>query len=167
MTGMTAPDTDRDIQVHVFDRLVEEGEIFGERGYSWGTFDKLCQATAGHLQIVRYRPWEEDEAEQLVQLGDIPIQEWKGNVVAGALAPFGTVVEYDNALVIVGSDLQTFTLPGEPVNWRVFPRARHYANHLHVVYEDRLEILSFNHDYFVAQEDRLYGIRWSVFGTTG
>jgi hypothetical protein len=49
-------------------------------------------------------------------------------------------------------------IPGEPVNWRVFPRSKHYANHLHVVYDDRLEVWSFNHDYFLDQKKKRLGI---------
>jgi hypothetical protein len=36
-------------------------------------------------------------------------------------------------------------------------------NQLHVIYEDRLEILSFNHDYFVDQEAKLSGITYRRF----
>lgn len=38
-----------------------------------------------------------------------------------------------------------------------------FKNQLHVIYEDRLEILSFNHDYFVDQEAKLSGITYRRF----
>jgi len=50
------------------------------------------------------------------------------------------------------------TFAGEPVNWRIFPRSKHYENQLHIIYNDRLEIISFNHDYFVNQNEKWAGI---------
>ena len=41
-------------------------------------------------------------------------------------------------------------------------RSKQYENQLHVVYEDRLEIFSFNHDYFINQKSKLSGIVSSV-----
>ena len=38
-----------------------------------------------------------------------------------------------------------------------------FKNQLHVIYEDRLEILSFNKDYFVDQEAELSGITYRRF----
>lgn len=38
-----------------------------------------------------------------------------------------------------------------------------FKNQLHVIYEDRLEILSFNNDYFVDQEAKLSGITYRRF----
>jgi hypothetical protein len=67
---------------------------------------------------------------------------------------FGTVIEYENNLILYnesGEDL----ISHHPVNWRVFPRAKNYVNHLHVVENDRLQIYAYeikqshNHlDYF-------------------
>ena len=61
---------------------------------------------------------------------------------------------------MMDSNLKNVWLSGEPINWRVFPRSKFYENHLHIVYPDRLEILSFNDDYFVDQEKKKAGIRY-------
>jgi len=99
---------------------------------------------------------------RLDDLGIIKLSEFKGDVVSGRTALFGTIIECDNALVIVPSEGPQFTLSGEPVNWRIFPSSKHYENHLHIIYEDRIEIFSFNHDYFVDQDAKRSGIRyWS------
>ena len=66
--------------------------------------------------------------------------------MSGGNAVFGAILELDSALVVVRSDDKVDTFPGKPFNWRVFPRSRHFTNQLHIVYDDRLEILSFNHD---------------------
>ncbi len=45
------------------------------------------------------------------------------------------------------------------MHWRVFPRSDHYSNQLHIIYDDRLEIVSFVHDYFVDQSSKLSGFK--------
>ena len=71
---------------------------------------------------------------------------------------FGTVVELDSGLIVICSDETIVDVCGEPVSWRVFPRSRHYENHLHVIHDDHLEVLSFNHDYLVDQQTKVSGI---------
>lgn len=149
--------------IRKFDRLLSDEEIFRHKGYSWGAQDKLCQAMDGHVQVVRYEPWRAEAAEQLTELGTLQLEKWKGDVVSGGVALFGTIVELENAMVVIPSRGRPITLAGEPVNWRVFPRSRYYTNHLHVIYEDRLEILSFNHDYFVDQKAKRSGIAYRWF----
>ena len=39
------------------------------------------------------------------------------------------------------------------------PALEHYSNQLHIIYDDRLEIISFVHDYFVDQTSKLSGFR--------
>ena len=141
-------------------QLIGEKTLFGRKsGYSWGTSDKICNAFRGEVQIVRYEPWHKDSADRIRNLDTISLYAWKGDVVAGGLAPFGVVIECENALVVVPSIGPTITIPGEPVAWRVFPRARHYRNQLHVVRDDCVEIYSFNHDYFASQDDKSIGLR--------
>lgn len=72
---------------------------------------------------------------------------------------FGVVLELDDRLLIRGSDGRQRTIPGEPVRWRVFPRSARYANHLHVVFEDHVDIYAFAHDYFVPEKDRSLALR--------
>jgi hypothetical protein len=68
------------------------------------------------------------------------------------------VIESDDALLVILTTGESLSLPGEPTNWRVFPRSHNYISHLHVIYEDRLEIFAFTHDYFVDQETKLSGL---------
>jgi hypothetical protein len=54
-------------------------------------------------------------------------------------AAFGTVLETNDELIgLIGNE--KIHLANEPVSWRVFPRAKNYANQLHVIQDDRLEI---------------------------
>jgi hypothetical protein len=148
---------DREADRH-FERVESASEIFGSDGYCWGTQDKLCQAMPNGIKVVKYEPWSSNPENRIHQIGLVHFDPWKGEVISAATANFGVVVELENALVVFPSEGKPITLPGEPVNWRVFPRSRHYENQLHVVYEDHLEILSFNQDYLVNQDEKLLGI---------
>jgi hypothetical protein len=141
-----------------FEREHPAATIFGGVGeFSWGSQDKLCQARGSTVRVVRYRPWGDRGEPTLSAIGELHLEQWKGSVVSGGVATFGVIIEADNALVILPSAGDPITLPGEPVRWRFFPRSRLYENQLHVIYEDRLEILSFNHDYFVDQHSKVAG----------
>lgn len=139
-----------------FEKLIQAKDIFGSEGYSWGVKDKLCQANQNEIKVVKYSPWNEDENLRL--LGSVSFEQWKGEIISASVVSFGVVVELENAIVIFPSEGGAITIPGEPVNWRVFPRSKHYENQLHIIYEDRLEILSFNHDYLVDQNEKLLGL---------
>jgi hypothetical protein len=73
-------------------------------------------------------------------------------VISARVAPFGSVVELHDGLLVIPTKGKTIFLPGEPTNWRVFPRSEDYVNQLHVVYEDHLDIFAFTHDYFVSDQ---------------
>jgi hypothetical protein len=118
-------------RVRKFSRLVSGEEIFQSKGFSFGTRDKIYLTQPGLTRVVSYTPW--DETRRVVSLGSINIAEWKGEPVAGGVASFGVVIEYDNALIVLPSDGKPLTIRGEPVKWRVFPRSKFYENHLHVI----------------------------------
>ncbi|MDZ7788123.1 MAG: hypothetical protein U5K73_08410 [Halofilum sp. (in: g-proteobacteria)] len=132
-------------------------EIFGSEGFSWGTQDKLCQVASGEIKVAKYEPWAELPEDRILSFGSVPLEAPTGEVVAAGTASFGVVMELENALLILPSAGPAITLPGEPVNWRVFPRSRRYENQLHAIYDDRIEVLSFNHDYLVDQVQKRLG----------
>lgn len=162
-----SPDRDDELthRDRTFERLVTAEELWGRSGFAWGVQDKLCLAASNNeIHVLKYQPWKDHLSEQIRPIGVVRTHPWKGEVVSASTAPFGVVVELENALVVYPSVGDPVTLAGEPVNWRVFPRARHYQNQLHVVWNDRLEILSFNQDYLADQDTKTLGV--SVFGTT-
>lgn len=140
-----------------FERVETASEIFGSQGYSWGVQDKLCQAYQNEIKIMRYSPWGDQESESITNLGSVKFDKWKGNIISATTTNFGVIVELENAIVVFPSKGQSITLKGEPVNWRTFPRSKHYENQLHIIYNDRLEIFSFNQDYLLAKEDKILG----------
>ena len=133
--------------------------------FSWAAQDKICQAANGSIRVAKYEPW--NQKTPLRRLGVLPIARNGEAIVSAKVALFGTVVELDSGLVVIGSDGTTFDVRGEPVSWRVFPRSRHYENHLHVIHDDRLEVLSFNHDYLIDQNTKVSGISFGKRTSSG
>ena len=162
--------SNREEWIRTFDRIVRDIEIFSdleepEGEFSWAAQDKICQASNGSIRVVKYEPW--NEKTPLRRLGVLPIARHGEAIVSAKVALFGTVVELDSGLVVIGSDGTTFDVRGEPVSWRVFPRSRHYENHLHVIHDDRLEVLSFNHDYLIDQNTKVSGISFGKRASSG
>lgn len=154
-----------------FDRVIDESAIFESdpkrhARYSWASQDKICRAVNGHIEVARYTPWK-DPSQRIERIGALDLRDCSDTIVSAAVALFGIVVELDSSLVIIPSTGRSLTVPGEPVNWRVFPRSKFYENHLHVVYNDHLEVFSFNHDYLVDQDEKVAGIRYYGHDPTG
>ena len=139
-----------------------DDKIFHSAGYSWGNQDKLSSVKENLLKVVRYNPWADRKEEQKEDLGTVQIGPLHGNIVSGKTALFGSVLEDDDSLIILPSIGEPLIIKGEPVNWRIFPRSKHYENHLHIIYNDRLEVWSFNHDYFIDQKDKMIGTKYSA-----
>ena len=147
-----------------FDRIILEPDIFKgdsaeHRGFTWGAGDKIFRFSEGRVGVTKYTPHAK-KPPTFTFKGDIPLEdpETGASVVAARAASFGSVIEKDDALLVMLSTGDSLSLVGEPTNWRVFPRSKNYINHLHVIYGDRLEIWAFTHDYFVDQESKLSGI---------
>lgn len=94
-----------------------------------------------------------DEFEKAVSLDEI--------VIDAEVATFGVIIETLNYLYVILSDGERKYVVNkkdeEIIRWRIFPRSTCYVNQLHVIYNDRIEILSFNEDYFVDQSQKRYG----------
>lgn len=148
---------DRRKDIRQFDKVISADEIFEGRGFSWGVQDKLYIYRNNAIDAIKYVS-NKDGSPVFKSIGRLPLNQEKGDVVSAEVAPFGTVIECENAIVVVQSNDEVVTIPGEPVNWRVFSKSSHYTNQLHVIYEDRLEVFSFYNDYFVDQDKKVSGI---------
>jgi hypothetical protein len=141
-----------------FHGFVAGRTVFGNEGYAWGAGDKICCAINGTVSVAKFHPYRTRTRSQRLELiGRFASAQDSVAIIGAAIAPFGVVVEYDTGLVVYASDGSVFRLEGEPVNWRVFPRSKHYANQLHVIYDDCLQVMSFNHDYVVTQDQKMMG----------
>ena len=90
------------------------------------------------------------------QTFDIKHSDGKTAICAG-VGLFGNVIEYENGLLIMQSNNEFFDIKGPITRWRMFPRSVRYENQLHVVLDEKLEIYSFNSDYFIDQEEKVFG----------
>lgn len=143
--------------------IIDESRIFGDqKGFSWGSNEKFYKYTDGKLAIVNF-------VQSGVKNGDneafgnrriISLDEWKGDVISCGVGYFGTIIECENAIVVLLSDGSIVTLPVRAVRWRVYPRTLRYENHLHIIKDDAIDIYSFNNDYFVNQKSKDYGIEY-------
>ena len=166
--NMTKDKNDREKPLRDFDTNIDDHKIFGSKSkehfISWGIEDKLYKATNGGFEIIKFNNYaNEEKGEKKFQaLKQVNINAWKGKVVNGGTAYFGNIVECENALIVIQSDGQTFTIPGPITKWRIYPRSMNYENHLHVIFDDRIEIHSFNHDYFLNQAEKEIGIQFTA-----
>lgn len=151
-----------------FDTTLNDQDIFNVKNkrhfVSWGIEDKIYKAIDGGFEIIKYNNYANPERgeEKFEKLKRVNFQAWKGKVINGGTAYFGNIVECENALVVVQSDRNYLTIPGPITKWRVYPRSMNYENHLHVILDDRIEIHSFNHDYFLSQDDKDIGIKFKA-----
>ncbi len=130
--------------------------------YTWGVHDKICLAMQNHIDIVQYSPYKTGYNQRFVPLGRIDSDLLHSDIIRGDSALFGYIIELEDGLLIIDSEAESsHWLPGEPVNWRIFPRSKFYTNQLHVVYDEFIYIHSFNQDYFVDQKAKRVGIRHS------
>jgi hypothetical protein len=136
---------------------IEDSKIFRRRGFSWGIRNKICLHDGKAISVASYNPYSKYD-EPISRPVSFDFKELHGAIVSAANAPFGSILEFDDRLVVILSDGSIQTLRGEPVNWRVFPSAKFYQNQLHAIYDDHLSIFSFNQDYFVDQRTKNFGI---------
>lgn len=147
-----------------FKKLFSSNEIFKSHVnnkspiFTWGSQDKICLVTEDSIELVRCLPREKKETRKFVSLGSVESEYLPEDIVSADSSFFGIVLEEEDSLLVISSLLEPKRFPGEPVNWRVFPKSRNYTNQLHIIYEESLHIYSFNHDYFVDQETKKIGL---------
>lgn len=148
------------LEVSSADQLFADSNIPSkEIAFSWGARDKICTIHGQTLHILKYTFLQADERPKFAQLSPVNLEGALDNdIVTADSTVFGYVIETDNNLIVVDSSQETTIIPGEPVNWRLFPNTKYYTNHLHVVYDDYMDIYVFSEDYLVNQEQKNIGI---------
>lgn len=150
----------------------EEKEIFSTEQplnsyLSWGSHEKIYRAVEGGLEMVRFNNYAKPGEQVFSERKFIPLQPWKGKILSAYVAYFGTVLQCENAVVVMLSDETYYNIAGEVSRVRIFPRSLNYENHLHVIHDDRLEVYSFNNDYFVDQKTKDFGFAYKTPKTYG
>jgi hypothetical protein len=164
-------------RVREFVRIIDEEEIFGPmnqtpngaRALSWGSQDKLYRATSYGIEAVHFIQQHVSDlssnSKPFEPIGEISLRDAGLNslsgAIAGSVAYFGVIVEYDDMLIVATSDDELHVIAEPITRWRVFPQSIRYENHLHLIFDDRVEIWSFNNDYFVNQREKRAGIEFT------
>lgn len=143
---------------------IDELRIFqgktGNNNLSWGVEDKIYRTTINGFEVVKFNNKPKEGEELFTPIQSLNLQPWKGKVISGGSSYFGTIIECENALVVMLSDGSNYTIEGPITRWRIYPRSLNYQNHLHVIKDDCIEIYSFNQDYFLNQEDKVLGTQY-------
>jgi hypothetical protein len=160
--------SEEDFPSRDYEGSINDKEIFAEKSnkhfISWGIEDKIYKTTNSGFEIIKFNNYANPDKNEkkFTRLKRVNLHPWKGKVINGGTAYFGNIVECENALVVLQSDGNSKTIEGPITRWRVYPRSMNYENHLHVILEDRIEIHSFNHDYFLNQEEKQIGIQYKA-----
>lgn len=150
-----------------YEKVVEESSFASnsrkdKTNLSWGIHDKIYQASGDKLRVLRFNKWSEySRDERWIFLGEKKLNN-QSRPIKGGAATFGSIMEYEDRLVVIKSDNKRFEIPQEVTRWRIYPRSFNYLNQLHVILEDRVDFYSFNHDSNVNQVEKLYGIEYYV-----
>ena len=141
--------------------IIEKGD---KTSLSWGGGDKICGLFDEELRIFKFvqrsvSETKNDVTEAFDSLGTIRLST-KHNVVKTGLAYFGVLIETENKLLVYRSDNDIWSINGPLVRWRTYPRAHFYENQLHVVTQDAVHIVSFMHDYWQNQREKIAGISY-------
>ena len=157
---------------------------------SWGVGDKICGLLGEEVTVVRYvqssvREPKSEAPEALFDsdgtippshkaasdakrarpeapfdsVGTIPLSAG-AEVIKAGLTYFGVLLETTDQLLVYRSDNEVWSTPGPIVRWRTYPRAKYYENHLHIVAQDAVHIVSFMHDYWQEQKEKIAGITY-------
>ena len=160
-------------KIRRFDKVLHQDQIFAGQDFElednarvWGSHEKVFCISGRELKVLTYQPpcYEERKNKDIglqrhmfSRMGFAPIDFDAGEIISTGTAPFGTVIELENRLVVLRSDGRVDEFSGEVVHWRVFPRSANYSNQLHIIYDEFIQIVSFVHDYFVDQRKKLVG----------
>lgn len=134
-----------------------------KQGVSWGAGDKIYLANKSGIDIVKFSNNKKNlEENKTFQFIDHYKKDIKKEIIGGSAAYFGNIVEFIDGLWVVRSDGEITKINKPVTRWRIFPRSINYENQLHVILDDRLDIYSFNHDYFISQKEKTMGLAFSM-----
>ena len=148
-----------------FDKVIEAKDIFENVSGSdicWGIDDKIYSIKGNELNVLKFNNAANlGKGEQYYQsLQSVILPSNIGRPISAGATYFGIVLEFTKGVIVLRSDGGVTNIPDEVIRWRVYPRSKNYLNHLHLVYDDRLEVYSFNHDSLVNQTTKRIGIEY-------
>lgn len=146
--------------VRTLSKIELEDEIFEKDEnalMSWACDGKIFKINDKGFDCISFNSFNEDE---IYKKRKRHVFNLNGRALGCGSAYFGNIVEFEKKLTVFRSDGFEYSINKPVVRWRIFPRSHNYENHLHVILENCIEILSFNHDYFVEQDDDKLGVTY-------
>ena len=115
--------------------------------YAWLGVTKLFKVASDGCLEISHLPSLGAEAPSIESLASNSVHksvasEFFARLFSARSASFGSVAEAGESLLVLSeSGIEHVTT--KPVSWRVFPRAKNFVNHLHVVRDDALRIFAY------------------------
>lgn len=137
---------DADYHGHLmFERDLFPHDSIPERGarLTWGWKSLFYLAKDHRLQVYEYVA----DNTPLQLIGEIQFYLWKGDFISGGSYDKGTVVELDKAICLFtgwNDDDEHCTIFGPVTRWRYYPRSQMYKSHVHIIFDDRMDIVALN-----------------------
>lgn len=135
-----------------------------ENSFQFAGQDKIYRITSSGLFLVIFTQSKIIIDEGFSEAELVLAHEFDVNsIISASVELFGIIVEYRNKMEIILSDgvIETIDFTSELVNWRTFSRSQNYTNQIHLIFKNRIEIISINHDYFVEQSNKKLGVRYT------
>ena len=148
------------------DSFIEEEQIFGKKNNEeqlcWGIDDKIYRISGNKLLIYKFNNSANPNKgeEYYIPLKSIELPDNMGRPISAGTTYLGIVLEFTSGILVLRSDGNVTVIPEEVIRWRVYPRSKNYLNHLHLLFNDRLEVYSFNHDALINQQTKRVGLEY-------
>lgn len=126
------------IDANVLFKDIAQEEFASSLTWSWKNF--FFRAKGSILERYKFS----NRSNQLTLIDRTLFDPWKGYVVGGGSSEYGTMVELDNAAFIIeglGVKNNCSTIDGAVTRWRFYPRSLKYKTHLHIIFDDRIDIV--------------------------
>jgi hypothetical protein len=140
----------------------EKLEGVSEVAYAWLGGNKLFKVMAdGRLSVTEMTAdgQEAPRTDHVINKGSDALFSGQTveDLIAIRSAAFGAIAEAGEALLLL-SNRGAEKICTRPVSWRVFPRAKNYLNHLHVVQDDAVLIFAYIPPFNESGESETFGL---------
>lgn len=129
--------------------ILNESEIFGKNNsgeVSWAYRGNIYRTTSNGLEYISFTQQKlqgNRQGQPFSEVKKVPFMPYKGKPLFAEVSMFGSIIECENALVVMENEKSFFNIPEPPTRWRVYPEDAIFKNHLHVIFEDYLKLYVF------------------------
>lgn len=132
--------------VNDYDLFPKDKEENISPSLAWCWKDNFFLAKNHVLQKFKYLYNE----HRLFLVDCIKFYDWKGDFISAGSIDYGTMIELENAAFVIeglGTKNNHATIEGSVTRWRFYPRLHKYKNHLHIIFDDRLDVLIMSNNF--------------------